>query len=90
MVKKKTNETSLDMIARNLAALHSDVTSFRSEVTTFRSEVKEEFKQLDKRVSKIETKLDSVAFSHSRRLDLLEDDMVVIKNVLTKNNLLKK
>ncbi len=83
MVKKKTNETSLDMIARNLAALHSDVTSFRSEV-------KEEFKQLDKRVSKIETKLDSVAFSHSRRLDLLEDDMVVIKNVLTKNNLLKK
>ncbi len=86
MVKKKTNETSLDMIARNLAALHSDVTTLRSDVTTLRSEVKEGFDRLNT----METKLDSVAFSHSRRLDLLEDDMVLIKNVLTKNNLLKK
>lgn len=88
MANKK--ETTLDMIARNLASLHSDVKDGFDKVDTRFDKVESRLDRAEVKLDKIDVKLDSVSFNHGRRLDLLEDDVTQIKTALIKNRLLAK
>lgn len=87
MQKKK--ETTIDMLARNIALLHGDMKNGFDTVNKEINELKQDMQQVKKDIKDIDFKIDKIGFNHGRRLDVIEDDLSQIKTVLIKNKILK-
>lgn len=84
MAKKKEN--LLEVIAHSVAGLH---TSLDSKFDTLDKKIDTLDKKIDRVNADLSFKIDTIGFSHTRRIELLEDDLITIKKALKDKKIIK-
>lgn len=75
--KSSKKEKDVDVIARHLVGMEKRLNKKIDGVD-------DRLNNMDKKMSDIDFKLEKVTFSHGRRIEVLEDDMIRLKKITHK------
>lgn len=89
MKKNPKKETTIDdlaiMVAKGFSSMQEYMDKRFDGVDIRFDKVEERLDRVEERLDKVEDRLDKIEGHHSRRLDNVEDKVVVIKNVIEKD-----